>query len=97
MQKHSAFFIMFYTYVLLSQKDNKYYIGQTNDVKARFLRHQKGMVKSTKNRRPLNLLFFESFESRAEAMKHEKFLKSGAGHNYIKQKLEGTTRNTGYG
>jgi putative endonuclease len=88
---------MYYTYVLLSLRDNKYYIGQTNDVKSRFIKHQKGLVNSTKNRRPLKLLFYESFDTRADAMKHEKFLKSGAGHEYIKSKLVDTTRNTGSG
>ncbi len=78
---------MFYVYVLKSLKDNKLYIGQTNNIESRFIRHQKGYVKSTKNRRPLTLLFFDTFDSRAEAMKHEIFLKSGAGHNYIKTKI----------
>ena len=82
---------MYYTYVLLSLKDNNFYIGQTNNVESRFQRHQKGIVKSTKNRRPFKLLFYEKFQTRAEAMKHEKFLKSGAGHKYIKQKLEDMT------
>ena len=85
---------MFYTYVLLSLRDNNYYIGHTNDVDLRFRRHQNGFVKSTRNRRPLKLLFFEIFNSRSEAMKHEKFLKSVAGHKYIEIKLEDTTRNT---
>ena len=88
---------MYYTYVLLSLKDNNYYIGQTNDVDSRFLRHQNGLVKSTKNRRPLKLLFSESFETRSKAMKHEKYLKSGAGHNYIKQKMVDTARRMSYG
>ena len=78
-------------------KDNKFYIGQTNNVEDRFQRHQKGYVKSTKNRRPLVLLFYETFHNRADAMKHETYLKSGAGHNYIKGKLADATRKTGSG
>ena len=82
---------MYYTYVLLSLNDHKYYIGQTNNIEDRFCRHQYGLVKSTKHRRPLKLLFFETFETRALALKHEKFLKSGAGYEYIKLKITDTT------
>ncbi len=85
---------MFYVYVLKSLKDDKLYIGQTNNFESRFIRNQKGYVKSTKNRRPLKLLFCDKFDSRSEAMKHEKFLKSGAGHKFIKSRCVDAARKT---
>jgi len=48
---------MFYTYVLLSDKDNKLYIDYTKNLKLRFEQHCDGEVKSTKYRRPLNLIY----------------------------------------
>ncbi|MFC2093018.1 GIY-YIG nuclease family protein [Bacteroidota bacterium] len=50
---------MYYTYVLISIKDEKNYTGYSKNLKLRFKQHQDGMVESTKNRRPLvfNLLF----------------------------------------
>ena len=39
----------YFTYVLLSKKDNKFYIGYTNDIELRFEQHQKGLVESIKN------------------------------------------------
>ena len=39
---------MYYTYVLQSQKDGKFYIGFTKELKLRFERHNKGLVDSTK-------------------------------------------------
>jgi putative endonuclease len=49
---------MFYTYVLLSEKDEKYYVGFSQDLKERINKHQSGKVKSTVNRRPLKLIYY---------------------------------------
>ncbi len=70
---------MFYVYVLKSLKDNKRYIGFTENLQRRLFEHYNGLVKSTKNRRPLQLVFFEKFTSKKDAMKREKFLKSSFG------------------
>jgi len=78
---------MYYVYVLLSKKDGKFYIGQTNNLKKRLNRHYAGLVKSTRHRRPLELLLFEEYATRSEAMKRETFLKSGAGHQILNEKL----------
>ena len=40
--------MFYYTYVLLSKKDNKFYIGYTKNLKLRFEQHNKGKVQSTK-------------------------------------------------
>ncbi len=78
---------MKYVYVLVSIKDGKYYIGQTNDIKSRITRHQRGYVRSTRHRRPLKLLYFEKYEDRGTSMRREKFLKSGEGHRFLNSKL----------
>jgi len=49
---------MYYSYVLQSKKDNGFYIGFTKDLKLRFERHTKGLVDSTKDRRPLKLIYY---------------------------------------
>ena len=51
---------MFYTYVLLSKNDDKFYTGYTQDLKVRFEQHNKGQVVSTKDRRPLALIYYEA-------------------------------------
>lgn len=51
---------MYYTYVLQNRKDLKFYSGFTKDLKLRFEQHEKGMVESTKNRRPLQLIYYEA-------------------------------------
>jgi putative endonuclease len=66
---------IFVVYILKSLKDNRYYIGQTSSLDARLNAHNRGSVRSTKNRRPLKLVWFKEFNSRAEAMKEEARLK----------------------
>ena len=56
--------MFYYTYVLKSDADDNLYTGYTKDLKLRFEQHQKGLVESTKNRRPLILLYLTSMKSR---------------------------------
>jgi putative endonuclease len=52
----------------------KFYTGFTKDLKLRFERHNKGLVDSTKDRRPLRLIYYEACLSREDATKREKYL-----------------------
>jgi putative endonuclease len=74
---------MFTVYILRSQKDHKRYIGFTDNLERRIAEHNSGRVASTKNRRPLMLIYSEIFVSKEEAMKREKFFKSHHGRNYL--------------
>jgi putative endonuclease len=67
---------MFYIYFLKSLKNNDIYIGSCQDVFIRLLRHNRGCVKSTKGYRPWKLIYYESVESRSEAVKKERFYKT---------------------
>jgi len=60
---------MFFVYVLQSLRDRKTYVGYTYELEQRLQKHNSGQVKSTKNRRPLRLLFTENFETEKEAKK----------------------------
>lgn len=75
---------MNFVYVLRSMKDKKRYIGLTNNLDNRIKLHNNGSVDATRNRRPLELIYFEKFEERTEAAKREKFLKSGKGREFLK-------------
>jgi putative endonuclease len=75
---------MFYVYVLRSKKDGKRYIGFTRDLERRIDEHKKGMVKSTKHRRPLELVYHEAYEIKSEAMEREKYLKTGNGREWLR-------------
>jgi putative endonuclease len=74
---------MFTVYILLSEKDNNRYIGFTDDMERRLTEHNLGKVKSTKNRRPLKLIYIEQYENKSDAMKREKYFKTHSGRNFL--------------
>jgi len=78
---------VYYTYVLKSYRDLKLYIGWTDDLSSRFIKHQKGLVLSTKNRRPFKLVYYEACLSKEGAIKREKQLKTGFGRKYLKNRI----------
>jgi len=79
---------MYYTYVLQSQKNQQFYTGFTENLKLRFERHNKGLVESTKNRRPFKLIYFEACLDRDDATRREKYLKSYHGKMFLKRRLK---------
>ena len=50
--------------------------------------HNKGLVKSTKNRRPLELIYYEACATQQDALHREKYLKTAYGKRYIKNRLK---------
>jgi len=79
---------MYYTYVLQSKKDQTFYFGFTKDLKQRFDQHQKGNVDSTKNRRPLKLVYYEACLDKNDALKREKYFKTYHGRMYIQKRIK---------
>ncbi len=78
---------IYYTYVLKSSKDNKLYIGHTNNLKKRLVEHNKGVVDSTKSRRPLKLIYYEACLSEIKSIKREKYFKTGFGRKFLKTRV----------
>jgi len=77
---------MFYIYILYSHKTKQLYIGQTNNLEKRLKEHFGGKSFSTKNKLPLSLIHSETYQTRSEAMKREKFFKSLSGSK-LKSKI----------
>ncbi len=75
-----------FVYVLRSKDYDRFYIGMTSNLEKRLKEHNSGKTKSTKYYKPWNLFFYETFDNRSEARKREKWLKSGVGREYIKEK-----------
>ena len=78
---------MNYSYVLLSERDGKFYIGSTGDLRERLQEQNTGRVCSTAYRRPLRLAYYEACLSAQDAHRRERYLKSGRGGRYLKQRL----------
>ncbi len=79
---------MQYVYVLQSLKDNNFYTGCTDNLNKRLKKHNNSKVKSTKNRKPLKLIYYEACVDKGDAFAREKYLKSGMGKRYIKNRLK---------
>ena len=79
---------MNYAYVLQSLKDKTLYYGSSENPEERLNNyHNKGFEKYTSRKMPWILVYKEAFTSRADAMKREKFFKSGKGRELIKDIL----------
>ena len=74
-----------FVYALRSQKDAGLYISMTGDVKRRLAEHNRGYNRSTKSRRPFELIFVEELPSRQEARQREKFFKTGQGRELLRR------------
>ena len=79
---------MVYIYVLKSYKDGRWYTGLTQDLRKRFKEHNSGKVFSTKDRRPFKLIYYEACLNEVDASNREKYLKSGMGKRYLKNRLK---------
>ncbi len=67
---------MFYVYILQSEKNNRYYVGSSENTQSRLAQHNSGQVKSTKSHIPWKIVHKESFSSLSEARIREKQIKS---------------------
>ena len=79
---------MNYVYVLKSIKDGKWYTGCTKDLQKRFAQHNGNRVIATKGRGPFELIYYEASLSREDAYAREKYLKSGMGKRYLRNRIK---------
>ena len=78
---------MFFVYVIVSEERGlRFYVGFSNDDERRLLEHNAGKTKSTKGYRPWKLFYKEEYKNLEEAIRREKYLKSGTGKEQIKEK-----------
>jgi putative endonuclease len=76
-----------YVYVLRSAKDGNLYTGYTTDLRQRVADHNAGNASSTRDRRPLQLIYYEAYLLPKDAKAREIFLKSGSGKRFIRKQL----------
>ena len=63
--------------------NGQHYVGQTQDLTIRLTEHNSGKTKSTKGKTPWIVIYTANFPDRTSARKHEKYLKTGAGRQYL--------------
>jgi putative endonuclease len=76
-----------YVYVL-KNKDNKLYVGLTNDLVKRVKEHNRGLVFSTKPYRPWQLIYYEACINEDDAKRRERYVKTNQGGRLLKRRLK---------
>ena len=76
-----------YVYVLRSLRDKHFYVGLRRNLSARLQAHNNGLVNSTKERIPLELVYWEGCRDESDAAQREKYLKTAWGKRYIKTRI----------
>ena len=79
---------LFYTYVLISKLDGKFYIGYSGNLSQRLREHREGNVPATAHRLPLELVYFEACRNVKDALHREKYFKMGYGRKFLKERLK---------
>lgn len=83
---------MFYFYILQSIKNNKLYLGYTNNLKISFKSHNSKKNKASKPNAPFELIFYSAFKNKDDAIECEKYFKTTAGWQRIKRMLKNTLK-----
>ena len=82
-----------YVYVLMSETDGRWYTGCTVDLRRRLAEHQAGHSTSTRYRGPWSLIYYEASLHIEDAQARERYLKSGMGKRYVRNRLKNFLRN----
>lgn len=77
---------MYYVY-LLKLNDDAVYTGSTPNIKNRLEEHRKGYCISTRDYRPVKLVWYGAFENKKKALEFEKYLKKGSGQAFRNKRL----------
>ena len=80
--------IFHYVYVVISMRDTQFYSGSTSDLKKRVKDHQRGLVRATRNRLPLQLVFYEAYLNKFDALRREDYFKSTKGKQTLRNMLK---------
>jgi putative endonuclease len=79
---------MKYVYVLESLDSQHFYVGITDDLRARLAKHNAGEVPHTSKYGPWRLRTYVAFSDAALARAFEKYLKSGSGRAFAKKHFQ---------
>ena len=76
---------MYHVYVLRSEKTGRRYVGSSQDIEKRTRQHNSGQSLATRHGVPWKLIHCEEFTNRAEAVRQERFYKTGKGRDFLDQ------------
>ena len=79
---------MRYIYILQSLNNNRFYTGYTSDMNKRVSRHNGGGNLSTRSGRPWELVYFEKYPNKIDAMRRERQIKKYKGGSAFKKLIK---------
>jgi putative endonuclease len=77
-----------FIYVLQSRRDGKWYTGYTTALRKRFIEHNAGYSFATKGRGSFDIVYFEGCKNEYDARARERYLKSGMGKRYLRNRMK---------
>lgn len=77
-----------YVYVLKSEKSGNWYTGYTKDLRKRLTEHNTGESTYTRSRGPFPLIYYEASCEVEDAKARERYLKSGMGKRFLRNRLK---------
>ena len=79
--------IMYYVYIIQSQKDNSYYTGVTTNLEKRLEEHNSGSSRYSSRKKPFKIVWYCAFTKKEKAYDFEKYLKKGSGVAFRNKRL----------
>jgi putative endonuclease len=79
--------VMYYVYVLQSKRDCKLYTGSTDNLRKRLWQHNNGKSTYTKSGGSWKVVYYEASLCEKDARSREKYLKSGMGKRYLRNRM----------
>lgn len=78
----------YYVYVLRNAESKRLYTGYTSDLRKRLTEHSNGKSVYTRYNGPYELIYYEACLNSSDAMMREKYLKSGTGKRYLRNRVK---------
>lgn len=79
---------MFYTYILKSEKNGRFYTGFTSNLRKRLIQHNEGKSYYTKRDLPYLLVYYEACLNEDDARSREVYLKTAMGKRFVRNRIK---------
>ena len=83
---------MYFIYIIKSKVDGSFYTGQCQNIQERLQHHNKGYTKSTKAKIPWNIVYYEKYDTRSEAVRRELEVKKKKSRQYIEELISKSSK-----
>jgi len=81
--------LKYFVYIIRSLRDGSYYIGYTRDLNRRLEEHNRGESRYTSRKIPWEVVYYEEYDSKREALKRERYLKRQRNRSYYERLIRG--------